>query len=379
MSGDDVAIEIGSDRISGWKSVHITRSIEGFPSSFALRASEPFMDDPTRMIGDDPTKRVRVLIDDDLVITGYVDRYHVRTGPTSHDVMISGRGIGQDLVDCSADLGDAQLIGGQVSAASALDLAQKLAMPYGIECRQAAGEPGPPILAMSVALGETPYELIERVARYTQLLVYEDENGTLVLDKVGTESMASGFADRTGGNVEGAEVVFANDQRYSDIIVVWNPVARFAELGDSANQRYAAKDEAFKRKRLKIIVSEQIGDNFDYAKARAEWERARRIGRSQALSLTCDSWRDAAGKLWQINRLAPIDLPAQKLVGPERKWLIGSVTYRKDSGGTHADVVLMPPDAYRPQPQVLYLYDKQTDAALRSAAQTAPPGTPGSH
>ena len=68
-----------------------------------------------------------VKIGDDLVITGYIDRYHPSITPTGHTVTITGRGKCQDLVDCAAEWPNCQII-----AASAFEIAPKLAAPYGI-------------------------------------------------------------------------------------------------------------------------------------------------------------------------------------------------------------------------------------------------------
>ena len=98
---------------------------------------------------------------------------------------------------------------------------------------------------------------------------------------------------------------------------------------------------------------------------------ARRIGRSQAFRLTCDSWRDSAGKLWQPNKLAIINAPAHKLVN--QKWIIGTVTFRKDQSGTHADLTLMPPDAFMVQPGVLNIADAQITAQPSASQDPKPP------
>ncbi|MGP8002296.1 MAG: phage baseplate assembly protein [Smithella sp.] len=81
---------------------------------------------------------------------------------------------------------------------------------------------------------------------------------------------------------------------------------------------------------------------------RANWENARRVGRSNVLTLTTDSWRDSAGTLWTPNTIVPISLPALKL--QQVNWVIADVSYKRDTTGTTADLVLMPPRAFLPQP-----------------------------
>jgi prophage tail gpP-like protein len=202
--------------------------------------------------------------------------------------------------------------------------------------------------------------------------VYEDPNGNLVLDRVGTKAMASGFG--IPGNVEDASVEYSIDQRFSEYTYVWYSIDQLAELSSIGNQRADVSDPTVPRFRPLIRVSEQIDQTnaFDVAKARANWELARRKGRSQAISLTCDSWRDTAGNLWAPNMLAPIDASVLKLTG--QNWIIGTVTFRKDLSGTHADLVLMPPDAFKPEPSVLTLFDGELN---RGVPTTQSPDTPG--
>ena len=122
-----------------------------------------------------------------------------------------------------------------------------------------------------------------------------------------------------------------------------------------------------------IRVSAQITPAYDIGKAMANWEWGRRLGRSQAASITCDLWRDTAGNLWQPNYLAPIEAPAADITGAN--WIIGSVTYRKDASGTHADLILMPPLAFEPQPNPLNLLDNEIAGTPPTSQSPAPPST----
>jgi prophage tail gpP-like protein len=249
--------------------------------------------------------------------------------------------------------------------ADTLDLATKLARSFGIVARSAVTEVGTvlPLPPITFFLDETCYEIIERVARYTAYLIYEDEYGALVLDRVGTKKMASGFT--MPGNIKGASSTLDFRMRFSDYTVVWTTINQFNEINPLGNQRADKADTSVPRYRPKIIVSQQETPDRTYGQKRANWECARRIGRSQAVNLTCDSWRDSAGMLWQPNRLAPINAPALKIV--DKEWIIGTVTFRKDQSGTHADLTLMPPDAFDPEPTTLNLWD-------REIMQSPPPG-----
>ncbi len=371
---NEVSIQIADRKIVGWKTVSISRSAESFPNAFQFTCADQFPYDAARAIvlpGGQAGEPCRVYIGSDLVITGYVDRYAVQTGPNQHDVVISGRGLCQDLYDCSIDPTKPPVLGGTIKAANMLDLAQKLCANAGIAVRSEVADTGKPLHAMQFFLGESAYEVLEKVARYAQFLLYEDETGALVLDRVGTKKMASGF--QMPGNVESANSTLSIDQRFSRYLVVWTTVTQFGEISPLSNNQAHAEDTTMPRDRLRIIVSEQIEPGENLGQQRADWEKARRIGRSQAINLTCDSWRDSAGTLWQPNRLAKIDMPAHKLVNAE--WIIGGVVFRKDHSGTHADLVLMPPDAFSVQPGPLLLWDREVVDAVANSQDPAPPST----
>jgi prophage tail gpP-like protein len=377
---NQVSIIIGNSAsgMSGWENVSITRSAEAFPNSFTVTASDQYSNDPTRAatFPTGPGEKCKVMIGNDLVITGYIDRYVTNIGPESHSITISGRGLCEDLVDCSADLVNTPgMQGATITASNAEDLAQKLCVPFGLKAKCIPNDKGRKLLPFTIWLSETPYEIIERVCGYTAFLAYEDETGQLILDRVGTNKMASGFT--MPGNIEGASSSLSIDQRYSNYTVVFNSVAQFNELSPVINNRGFASDKKMPRYRPLIIVSAQYDPdrNHDLSQERANWEMARRYGRSQAIRLTCDGWRDTAGKLWQPNYLADINAPALKITN--KQWVIGTVTFRKDMSGTHADVVLMPPDAFQPQPQPLFMWDMELmQSNPSSQAQAAVPPAP---
>jgi prophage tail gpP-like protein len=78
---------------------------------------------------------------------------------------------------------------------------------------------------------------------------------------------------------------------YSDCTVVQNAISQFSIVNPLSGLLAYVKDDRITRNRPLIIVSEQVIAGRDSAQECAQWEKAHRIGRSQALRLTCDSWR----------------------------------------------------------------------------------------
>ena len=159
-----------------------------------------------------------VQIGGDLAPTGYVDRYTSSISASQHTIRVAGaeqkRGFGGSLrPGANTSAGSESKEGMQVVNGTTLDIARKLAAPYHVEAQSTAGD-GITVPQFNINLGETVWEIIDRITRYSQMLVYDMPDGSIMLAAVGTEAMGSGFA--IGDNVETAEVMFSMDQRYQE-------------------------------------------------------------------------------------------------------------------------------------------------------------------
>lgn len=344
--GNDVKITAGGMTISGWTGIRITRGIELCPSSFDLSLTEKFPGASDVVVK--PGTPGTVSIGDSLALTGYVDRFGIGIAGQDHTLSIQGRGKCSDLVDCSA-----KWQGNQISGSSIVGIAQKLAEPYGIDVEMVSGaEPSAPIPQFNFFIGETPWSIIEKIARYRALLAYEDEHGTLLFDPVGSTPAKSGFTE--GVNVESASIVYSMDERFSEYDVYtinFDILADSPGNSDSGNLQAQVKDQFVPRYRNKAIVCESGASGQALSMARAKWEMGRRFGRSFALALTTDSWRDSPTTLWEPNTTVQLNLPTLKITN--QNWVISQVTYRRDESGTHADLIIMPSSAFQPEPVLL--------------------------
>ncbi len=343
MEQDDLTLTINGQAISGWTDIRVTRGIERLPSDFSIGMTELYPGELDAVITQ-PGAPVVVSIGQDVVITGYVDRFIPSLSADEHSIRVMGRSKCCDLVDCAAEWP-----GGQISGSTALGIAQKLAAVYGIgvDCTVS----GLPVIPQfNLMLGESAFEVIERICRYSALLAYDQPNGNLLLAQLATVKAASGFVQ--GQNVISASVEYSADQRYSNYQAFLQAVDVFTDLGEGGNLLANVSDPNVSRHRGLVLIAEAGGGGNQIAQQRALWEMARRAGHSQVVTIVCDSWRDSAGTLWAPNTLAPVDLPALKLGTTELA--IGQVTYaRTEDNGTTATIVLMPPDAFKPEPILL--------------------------
>lgn len=336
---DELTLIANGRAISGWTSVRVQRSIERMPAAFEISMTDLDPGTPVRE-GD----AVQVKLGGDLVLTGYADAVERGFDEGGNAVTVTGRSKSQDLVDCSAEWD-----GCQISGASALKIAQTLAAPYGIKVA-GVGDPGRVIPTFNFALTDTAINIIELVLRYTGKLAYDRPDGSVVIGDVGTQRMASGFAE--GVNVQSARVTRSVNQRFQTYRLVMTAMDVFEDVGDGGNLISTESDPNVRRHRLKYFVAESGDSSFETSKLRLKWEAARRAGRGQMVRLTADNWRDSADKLWEPNYLVNVKLPSLKL--PSAELLISEVAYRRDAErGTTADLVLMPPAAFKPQPIIL--------------------------
>ncbi|MCW3644118.1 Mu P family protein [Burkholderia cenocepacia] len=340
--------------ISGWLDVSVTRGIERCPSSFDVSYTEPY---PS--VGDilaQPGDWVQVMLGDDLVLTGFVDRYMPSYSGNQHSVRITGRSKCQDLVDCAAYINGGQLLNMTVDK-----IAAALCAPYGIGVSVAAGtDVGKPIEQVNVMVGETSYAVLELLCRYRALLLYDTPDGSLQLASggnanttgpvaIGTRVAASGFTE--GINVMSASLMLAMDGRFSQYDAAYQGLDTLRDIGNGGNIISHTYDATVPRFRYRAIISENVTGGVEIALQRAQWEMAYRYGRSFQVRLVTDSWRDSAGMLYEPNVLVDIDLPSLKL--SPRRWLISEVAYKKGPEGTSAELTIMPPQAFYQEPIIL--------------------------
>lgn len=344
-AGGDVVVT-GGQTISGWEDVSITCRCDGFPNSFSLAAAT--LDPSTRAATPgNPGDRCWVRIGDDTVVTGYLDQVVEGYGSTNHALSFSGRGKTCDLVDCSAEWPSGQIIGG-----TALTIAEKLVEPYGaLEVALSGGaDAGPQVPQWALDYTETPAAIIQRLAQNAGLIAYEGNDGRLLLAAVGTVTAGSGLLAGDGGNVEAASVTYSMHERFSEVVCCWYSTAITDDIAGSDFFHTEPDPNVGRHRRLDIVLAAVGGDETaeEFTKRRARWEVARRAGRALVVQATVDSWRDGGGKLWTPNTIVPVSLPGQRFTG---SLLVASVTYRRDARtGTHADLVLMPKEAFAIEP-----------------------------
>ena len=369
----EVSIEAGGNAVSGWMEVSISAGMDMAPSTFELAMTERSPSDLS-MVKLNKGDACTIKIGGDLVLTGWINRYSSSVSAGTHTIRVSGRSRCQDLVDCSAIPKNLSINNAVVGA-----VAQDLVAPFKgpITVQMPDGDGSGKAYVVGVSWGETPWEIISEIASYEGLLIYDDAKGDLVIRKIGTAAMASGFAE--GVNCQEFGVSDADDMLFSLYIPALMAQDSLQLIGPGGNAAgNPVPDPLVTRYRPLVIVSDQMVQGQLLAQQRAVWEATRRRGRSKSVSVTVDSWRDSAGTLWTHNMLAPIDLPSIHVSGV--KWIIASWRFIRDREGTRAEITLMPPEAFSVQPSALggqNFQVAQANLASQQAATTLGQRNPG--
>lgn len=345
---DDLTLEVGGRAITGWSKIQVTRSIEKLPSSFELSLMDRYPASEWQQWVN-PGDACVVKLGNDAVLTGYIDSWDNKISGTTHEVTAKGRSKCQDLVDCSAEWPNSV-----ISQSTVLQIAQKLAEPYGINVTSDITDMAV-VPKFTLNWGETAQAVIEHVTRWAALLYYDQPDGNLYLTRVGQRKAASGVEQ--GVNILSANLHTDINQRFIDytgVALSSNAMARRpASGGNNISALVRTQDTELaqqlpNRHRNKIIIVESTMNSENLVRNSLDWSINRNNGRSKMLNVQVDHWRDRNNQLWETNSLIPITIPSMGL--KNELWLLSSVTYLKDANGTVANMTLMPPEAFAVQP-----------------------------
>lgn len=341
----DLTLRVGGTELRGWTRVRVTRSVERLPADFDIEMTD-VVPGTVDAVSVRPGDRCEILIGTDKVMTGYVNLWAPTIDANSHSIRVAGRSLSQDLVDCNAEYPHAAIFN-----CSALQIAQSFAKAYpGLTITSDVNDADATKIFPTYLISrtDTPFSIIERACRWASLIAYDKADGSVLLTREG-KTKSSG-AIKQGENVERATHTLADYETFQTYNVYNQSFWMMEDKGAAIGLVGKASDPNVKRNRQKFLVQEMEDKDQSFSQKRATWESARRMGRGQKVQVRVDSWR-GGGTLWEPNTLVTVDLPAWKVVG--KTYVLGDVTFMRDDNGTHAELGLMLPGSYMPEPVLL--------------------------
>ena len=343
---DNISLSAGGLVYAGWTKVSVTRSLEAMAGSFDLELTYKFQgsSDKYRAFME-PIKQGEpcvVKIGNDPVITGYVDDWVPSYDDKQVIISVSGRDKTSDLIDCSIIYPSGQFVNQTLT-----QIANTVCKPFGIGVIVKA-DVGAPFQRIQIEQGETPHELLTRLARQRGVLLTNDALGNLVITRASKDK--AGVSLILGENIKAARGRFSWRDRHSEF--------RVKASGDSWDVEVPAenvggieavvRDNEVGRYRPIVIVNEDITTVVGASK-RGQWERQRSIARSNSAEYTVTGWRiPQTGKVWSINTIVPIQ---DEILGLNEDMLINTLMFSEDDGGRLAVIGVVRPDSLAAIPQ----------------------------
>lgn len=332
-STEVVTVAVDGQRFSSWKSVSISAAIKDAARAFRLEAACE--------IGAAATFRVfqagasvEIFFNDDLVLTGYVDRYQPRINDKDAQVSISGRSKSADMIDSAAEHPQGK---GRFEKKNIKEIAETLDK-FGVGIEIGEGVDLATIPFYQITPGETAFRAIERLTRSEGLALMGRADGKI-------EITAGGRKRHAGGIVQGVNLkVGEADHNWSNRHSKYTVKGQRASGSNAENLEIEAvvKDEKVSRYRPTVIVVEEDTDN-DRAKKRAVTRRDRAAGNALKASVTLQGFRDEAGEVWEPNRLIWTEA---EFLQVEQDMLVETIVFSQDANGSQTKIQLVDPRAY---------------------------------
>lgn len=351
---DQVFIVINGVEYGGWKSIDISRNLDQAAGNFKLSVSEryPERDQP---IGIRPGDQCQILINKDVVITGYVDSLNVSYDSGAHTVSVAGRSKTQDLIDCAALPPWSPIVQKTV-----VQVANILAEPYGVDIVDAVGQTVDPIQKVKINPSETVFQVLTKLANQSGVLLTDDVKGRLLITRAGVDRASTRL--ELGMNILSGSGDFQHQNRFQEYRVIGQ-----GSMPDENTIAAEVRDEGVRRTRVHIVRGE--GD-LDAKKAedRARWEAATRSGQSSQLTYTVQGWRQENGALWAVNQLIAVK---DKYLTVNGLFLISGVAFSLSDRGSLTTLEVVPPSAFEIRPPTIDSATKDIGAW----AELVEPGT----
>lgn len=336
---EDVALVVDGQEWRGWTEVTVERYIDALAGAFRLQLTTrwPGISEPRPIA---PGLDAQITIGGEAVITGRLRDVQPAYDRQSNGVAVTGADLTQRLVDFSA-------MPNQYSGLGLSELIGRIVAPFGITVIASASL-GEPVARFVVEDGETAFDAIERACRLRGVLPLTNAAGQLVLARAGETAATAAVRGGWGGNVEAARGQFTDRDRASEYIVKAQRPRRDTDDDESSAAHIVgtALDETVVGYAPLIIIANDPLDQAE-ALARAQWERSIRRGRARRVTVTLSGWRDADGKLWQVNTRVPY---RDDILGIDAELLVAGVQLQRSDQGTTAILELADPAAFTPDP-----------------------------
>ena len=367
----EIILKVAGKNYGGWTKAIIEKSLYQMTGTFGLTTTNIFPGNFRKWdfaMGD----KCQVAIDDQILITGYVEDILISYDATNHNIQIAGRDRTGDLVDCSF-ISEPE---GGWEGQKIINVIRALCDPFDIDVVvndsvTVQANAKTTCNTFKINEGETVFDSIMRLCQMQGILPVSYGDGKLTLTGTGIERTKDNL--ELGKNIKSGSIEQSNRDRYQTYIVKGQGKKQkgfFKSLASTDQPKGEYTDNLITRYRPFVILAESSGEQADFQK-RAEWECVNRAGKSRNIYYEVQGWTQSNGKVWPLNTLVLVKDPFLEI---NKDLLIANVRFSidNDSGTmteltiTHPKSVELPP--YNPTEEISTGIDFKAIAAARAAA-----------
>jgi len=339
MPSSELSLRIKGKEYRGWEQISVTKALSQICGSFLISGTDIFPGDPIKWdiaMGDS----CEIVINDQVIITGYVENVPISYTATSHFIQIAGRDLTNDLIDCSfvEDVNEWKNL--TVAA-----IIQELCNPFDIEVfveDSVVSDASTIVEQFKADEGATVYDSILKLAKIKAMLPINYGDGRLTLSRSGITNTHDIL--ELGNNVLEGYLNQSNEDRFSKYIVKGQNVGGdlLSLLSDITEPFAEAEDKIITRYRPLVVLLEDIAD-VGKCQARANWEARNRAGRSRSVTYTVQGWTQSNGDVWPLNALVPVK---DSFLNINASLLISDLTFSMSEEGEITTMTLVDPTTY---------------------------------
>ncbi len=306
----------------------------------------------------------KITIDQELVLTGFIERIDISYSSGDHTISVSGRDKVGDLVDSSLEKLDIQ---GDISLEDVIRrVLEELTFTDILVINVVEGlvnfAANTDILSPST--GQNAWDFIETLARKKNVLLRTNNDGDIFIERSpqGNTGGASGgfnptvLANRLNNstnNILSSSTSFDDTQVFNKYTVrSQSNVSTLQSIIEDATATVDKSGEAIQediRTTRQLVLQAENASVNDESISRAEWEANFRQARQRVYSCTISGFRDSQDVIWDVNQLIRVD---DDFAGINGNMLIDSVTFIFDlTGGEETTLSLVQQGSYLPEVQ----------------------------
>ena len=321
----------------------VRKSLLEISRAFNFRATSDKFSDLFIERGQD----IEIFIDDNKVITGFIDKIDINYDANTHSINVSGRDKTGVIVDSS--LPDKRVFNAPISLKKVID---NVLSQFSLGIKAVDDVLTIPLFKKTLESNEedTAFDFMSRYAAKANVLLTSDNNSNIVITKTGVDFIETILLNQKGqikNNILSANITFDDSHRFGKYTVYAQQIDD-VEISNKnqASQKGVALDTSdnINSARQKILILEQEGD-ISACQDRAIW--AANMAKAKAFKYTCTvqgHYHDDNKKdLWDINKIVRV---VDDFAGIDEFLLIETIEYSTTLQGTFTNLTLVPPGAF---------------------------------